>query len=345
MDCLYNFVGLLGCGNEEPLSGLYINDYAGMSGELLEKISTPEQASYFGFWQSVQRVAYARFKRDVQTMLYTQAQVRLDQVLFQTSKEFVQDWQQIQVLPADTTFRGIFATVSGSKYLAIKIKQIYAYNAGSNPVSGVDVKIFQTQDGKVLWSGQVDLEVGMNYIPVNETFYSDFDKVNLLVVVDCSNLDTTKGTFVDFGWAQMNGDCATRWSNFYTEGWQIYPASAPLDYGLGKNWTQSYDQSGIYMDAQIMCSIDSFICAQADFLADAWANLLCYQILYAKMASPRANYFAQGNREYTERTMVTFLDNYNDAMAVWARQLNLRGEGLCFDCGAAGMIQQGSVRP
>jgi hypothetical protein len=99
------------------------------------------------------------------------------------------------------------------------------------------------------------------------------------------------------------------------------------------------------MDAQLLCSLDSFICQQKEFLLDAWANLLCYQILWQKVASPRANYFSQGNREFTERAMATFLDGYQQSLAIWARQLNLRGEGLCFNCDNAGLIQQGFVRP
>ena len=52
MNCLTDFVGLRGCTATNPLSGLYINDFPGMQTELLEKISTPEQASYVGFWNS-----------------------------------------------------------------------------------------------------------------------------------------------------------------------------------------------------------------------------------------------------------------------------------------------------
>ncbi len=43
--------------------------------------------------------------------------------------------------------------------------------------------------------------------------------------------------------------------------------------------------------------------------------------------------------------MATYLEGYTQSLAIWARQLNLRGEGLCFDCDNAGLIQQGFVRP
>ena len=345
MNCLTDFIGLQGCGNVTPISGLYINDYPGMSSELLEKISSPEQASYYGFWESAQRVAYTRLKKDIQAALYKSAQARLDQVLFQTSRQFVQDWQQIQILEPAEQFRGVFVSVNGSKYIGINIRQVYIYNAGDEAVEDVPVKIFQTQDGKLLWEDTVTVQVGMNFIPVNEIFYSDFDKVNVMVAVDCTNLITTKGDFVDFGWNQMDVECATRFTYLWRNGWTIFPVTAPLNYGLGQSWSQSTSQTGVYMDATLICSLDAFICGQRDFITDAWANILCHQILWSKMASPRANYFAQGNREFTERSMVSFESAYKESLDIWAQQLNLSDEGLCFDCSAAGLVQQGFTRP
>jgi hypothetical protein len=221
---------------------------------------------------------------------------------------------------------------------------LYIYNADDASVS-VPVKIFQTQDGKVLWQNTIELESGMNSVPVNDTFYSDFDKINIMIAVDCTELYTLKGQFVDWGWNSFDFDCATRLSSYFQSGWDIFPVKAPLDYGLGKTWSQNTTQTGIYMDAALICSIDSFICHQKEFLVDAWANLLCYNILFSKMGSNRANYFAQGNREFTSEAMDTYLQNYTESLQVWARQLNLSGEGLCFNCSDSALIQQGFVRP
>lgn len=345
MNCLKDYIGLQGCTAGTPLSGLYINDYPGMSTELLEKVSTPEQASYAGFWNSTQNVAYQRLRRDVQTALFKSAQAQLDQVLFQTSKVFVNQWQSIDPLPLAPEYRGTFVSINGSKYLGIRIKQLYVYNSGATMVPAVEWKVIQTQDGKVLDSGTYDMQPGMNYVPINEVFYSDFDKVNILAVVDCTNLDTLQGMFVDYGWNQMDIECATRFTYLWRNGWFIRPVTAPLSYVMGSEWESNFSQNGVYMDAQLICSIDAFLCHQKEFLLDAWSNLLCYYVLWAKMASPRANYFAQGNREFTQTAMNTFMADYSDSLNIWARQLNLGAEGLCFDCDVAGLIQQGSTRP
>jgi hypothetical protein len=345
MNCLTDYIGLKGCNGLPPLSGVFINDYPGMNMELLEKISTPEQASYIGFWESTQTVAGIRIKRDIQTALFNSAQARLDQVIFQTRKQFVQNWAQVESLAPAPEYRGVFVSIEGSKYVGLRVRNISVYNFGTEIVEDVEVKIFQTQDGSVLWDSVVNIMPGMNYIPVNEVFYSDFDKINLMVAVDCTSLTTTQGMFGDFGFDQYDSECASRFVNLWRNGWSIFPVTAPLTYTIGEDWTQNTPQSGIYMDAQLICSLDSFICGQKEFLLDAWANLLCYQILWAKVASPRANYFSQSNRDYTERAMQTFLEGYTNSLAIWAAQLNLRGEGLCFNCEDSNLIQQGSIRP
>jgi hypothetical protein len=345
MDCLFDFIGLKDCSSTASISGLYINDFPSMQTELLEKISTPEQFGYVGVWESVQRVAYQRLKTDVQAALYKSAMARLDQVLFQTSKQFVQNWEQIEPLAPSEELRGVFVSIDGSKYLGLNIKQLYVFNAGETEVENVTIKIFQTQDGSVVWQNDFTIQTGMNYIPVNQTFYSDFDKVNIMVAVDCTNLTTTQGDFVDFGWNQMDIECAQPFTYLWQNGWDIFPVTAPLDYGIGKSWSNNSSQTGVYMDAQLICSVDAFICAQRDYLTYAWGNLLCHQILWTKLGSPRSNYFAQGNREYTERAMATYAESYKETLMVWANQLNLRDEGLCFNCEPATIIQQGFTRP
>jgi hypothetical protein len=345
MNCLENYIGLRSCTAGTPLSNLWINDLPGMSTELLDKIATTDQITYAGVWESIQRSAYEDFKFDIQNALYLSAEAQLDQVLFQTSKNFVQNWQQIDPLPAAAEYRGVFVSIEGSKYLGLRVKQLYIYNAGAVAVQDVDLKIYQTQDAKLLWNDSVVLLPGMNYVPVNEVFYSDFDKVNIALMVDCTELDTLQGSFIDYGWNQMDIECATRFTYLWRNGWSIFPITAPLEYGLGVDWSQDNSQSGIYWDAELLCSLDAFICGQREFLKMAYAYKLAYQVLWNKMLTQRGNYFAQSNKDITERNMATMDEKYKAMLATWARQLNLAAEGLCFNCEEAALVQVGRLRP
>jgi len=328
--CFQDFIGMPLCSTEEPASGVYITDYPGISTELADKVASADQITFAGVWKSVQRQAYQKMLTDVQKAIRESANARIDQVLFQTQKPFVQQWQQIQTLAPDAVYRGVLASVSGTKYMGLRVKSFWVYNAGSNTVN-VDVNIFQSQNAELVYTKNVDLAPGMNTVPVNQLFYSDFDKINLLLLVDCTNLETLGGNFIDWALLPYDIECATQWSLWNLNTVNMLPVEAPLNYGLGNTWTQQ-QQSGIYWDAELVCSLDLFVCSQRFNLLDAWARLLCSELLRFKLASQRVNYFTQSNREITERNQATFLQEYQDALSGWAQQLNLRGEGMCFNC-------------
>jgi len=319
-----------------------------MSTELLDKIASQDQVTFAGVWNDIQNSSYLRFKTMVQDALVSAGSARMDQVLYQTQKPFVNQWDSIQKKDARPQFRGVIASIAGSRYVGLKIKNILIYNSGELDVQYVDIRIVQTQDGKILKQLTETLSPGMNKIPVNEVFYSDFDKINIALLVDCSNLDTLDGNFIDygnFGFGDLLDYCPSQYSNWIQDGYIIYPITAGLDYVKGQDWNNDSSQSGVYWDAELIASLDAFINAQKEPLLDAWTNLLCKQTLWAKLSSFRVNYFTQSNREITESNMATFESQLIDAVKVWAKQLNLENEGLAFNYRDAAMIQSSGRRP
>ena len=344
-NCLFDFIGLEGCTTDEPLSGVSIQQYPGISTELMDKVASQDQVTYKKVWNDTQTTAFQKLKTDIQTKLLKFANARLDQVLFQTSKVFVQQWQQTQPLigPAEK-YRGCFASIAGGKYLGLRVKNAYIFNGSDTPVE-VTIKYFQTQDATLLYEKTVTLQPKMNTIPINKLFYSDYDKINIAQLVDCTNLTTLNGTFIDYGWNGYNDDCIMRYNIWFINGWNNFPVSAPLDFDIGHNFAQNWEATGIYWDAELICSVDAFICSQKYYLIDAWARLLCAELLRTKLASNRVNYFTQSNRELTERNQATFLSEYQDALDGWAQQLNLKREGLCFNCDDSMVIRTRGQRP
>jgi hypothetical protein len=162
--CLLDFIGLRGCSTTEPESGVYINQYPGMSSELMDKIASQDQVTFSQVWKDIQQTAYLELKTSVQKALKDFAGARLDQVLFQTSRLFVQQWQQINPVPEEAIFKGVFTSIAGSKYAGLRIKKAYIYNSGDVAVANVPIKIFQCQDGTVLWETTVTVQPGANTI-------------------------------------------------------------------------------------------------------------------------------------------------------------------------------------
>lgn len=61
MNCLTDYIGLKGCSNEPPASGLYINTLPGISLQSLDMIATPDQITYKGLWSDAQEEAFNEF--------------------------------------------------------------------------------------------------------------------------------------------------------------------------------------------------------------------------------------------------------------------------------------------
>jgi hypothetical protein len=347
MNPLLDYVGIRSCG-VTPESGIFINQFPGMSTELMDKIASQDQITFKQVWNDIQESAYLRFKTVVQDALVKSGSARFDQVLYQTQKPFVQQWAEIEGQPAEEIYRGCIASIAGSRYLGLKIKNILVYNSGESDVPYVDIRLVQTQDGKILKQLTETIKPGMNRISINETFFSEFDKINIALLVDCTNLPTLNGSFMDygyFGFGDLMDFCPGQFSNWVLSGYSIFPLTASLDYVKGNGWNNDSSQSGVYWDAELIASLDAFISSQKEDLLDSWTNLLCKQTLWSKLSSNRVNWFTQSNQEITNANMATFESQFIDAIKIWANQLNLQGEGLAFNYSDAAVVQNRGIRP
>jgi hypothetical protein len=347
MNCLLNYVGIRSCG-VAPESGVFINQFPGMSTELMDKIASQDQVTFIQVWKDIQNSAYLRFKSVVQDALVSFGSARFDQILYQTQKPFVQQWAKVEPKPEEAIFRGVIATITGSRYVGLKVKNILVFNSGNTDVQYVDVRLVETQTGKILWQESITMQPGMNKIFVNETFFSDWNAINIALLVDCTNLPTLDGTFMDygaFGWGNLMDSCPSQFSCWVNQGYSIYPITADLNYESGNDWNNDNSQSGVYWDAELIASLDAFICSQKEDLLDAWTNLLCYYTLWTKMSSNRVNWFTNSNQEITNSNMATYDTQFKDAIKIWANQLNLQGEGMAFNYEDAAIFQNRGRMP
>lgn len=62
IDCFTGLVGILGCGNEVPGSGLYINSLPGITLEMVDNIADAEQVTYLGVWKEIEARGVLKFR-------------------------------------------------------------------------------------------------------------------------------------------------------------------------------------------------------------------------------------------------------------------------------------------
>lgn len=64
MDCLLDYIGLKGCNEQVPESGLYINTLPGISIQAIDSTADSEQVTYKQVWADAQVEASERFSLD-----------------------------------------------------------------------------------------------------------------------------------------------------------------------------------------------------------------------------------------------------------------------------------------
>jgi hypothetical protein len=347
MNCLTNYIGLKSCNAQQPLSGLYINDLPGMSNEFLNAIATQDQPSFIQMYESVQRVVLEQIKSQVRASLYEIAEATMDQSLFFTKRPTVFTQQVIQPASAEAKYKGIWVSAFGSKYLQMRVNSVWIYNSGAE-AQYVPLKIFSTFDWSVLYETTITVPSGFSEVAINQVIDLQFDGLNVFLAIDTTDVPTIKNPWLSdlSEWGVSDCACANRGPNHYWnyQDWTIYPVTMPLNVALPDKIKTDFNQSGVMFNLELICSTESFICANREHLKMFIAYALAEQILLNKLAGFNQNFHATFNPEQTERTMVTFRGMKEMALKTWAKSVNLSGEDMCFSCGDAQYIQSVGVR-
>jgi hypothetical protein len=345
MSCLTGYIGIKGV-DDVPLSGLYINDLAGISTELIDKIADCEKVDFEGMWSSIQIRSYAHLVSDVIGYMATKAM--LEQEVYQT-KRFSTRGKSIDPVSASSEWRGCYVRLPESKYSKLYIKNLYVY---SLVVETTVLRVYDAQDGEQLYEQEIDLSVGFNTIQVEQDFGLRFRNTELLIVVDCTNVDTIKtdSEYYHF-WGQDSCGC-----NFNNFGHSDYPEIIPatLPYGenpINDNIDTSAHGKGVWIDASLICSVDEFICQNKGLLKTAWWYLLGREVLTEKLAGSRVNYFASGNLERTAwlrdgaDNNASFQRTYKHMLKNALNGINIEGDLICFNCFESTEIKTGTIVP
>ena len=348
MNCLTDYIGLKSCSATTPESGIWINDLPGMSNELLNSIATSDQVTFKEVWNSVQRVVYEQIKSQLHQHLFDMGQVEMDQTLFQTNRINIFNRQVIMPTDAIAKLKGVWASAYGSKYLAMNLKSLYVYNSGSVAVADVPFKVYNTFDWSILHEETVDLEPGINEIPINQVFTLQFQGFNLFFALDTTDVPTIRNPYTQdwYSWGPSDCACANQGPNHYWDyqGFQLYPAVMDLDPELPQTMNFDWAQSGVYVDLELMCSIESFICQNRKHLKMGIAYALASQILLNKMAGSNQNFYATYNPEQTNATLATFNEMRDKEFKTWARIAKMNAGDICFSCDDAQVIRSVGIR-
>ena len=334
--CLKDYIGIKHCSQtSNPASNLYLNQLAGMSTELIDKIANSEQETFLGVWDDVQLRALPRFAQDFQMYLFEHSGVGFNKTLFTT--DLITKPRNYHSLPIDlANLRGVYVYLPISRYVRFDLAKVQVYIKELPVDPNLTIRIFDLQNETELTAMPFVAVQGINNIETNLTFELNSSAIELFIGIE-ANFETIQTG--SCGWHDCEEDCSVNyWGISHSERALVLPATYLLS-----NTEINYEAValgglngyGISLDSQVVCSIEPFLCENKAHLKYALMYLLGVEMLNQKLASnigSRINYFTHGNLEQTKATRDMYEKEYVKAMKNAVRSLNIPDSGICFAC-------------
>ena len=333
LDCLTGYVGLKGCGEPVPASGLYINTLPGIDTSLLDKIASPDQITYKGVWDDIQALAQQEILFDITAALKDRYKIR---TLLRSTNIGVKIDTGVQTIAA-ANYRGY--SVDLCKYLpdGYTFSNMVVHNVDSLmlylpavTVNEFDIKIF---DGVLLTElfsytlEPTNQVAGWNTIPVNRAFAAtkliycyDSTEVNSVGLALPSTInDSLCGCFGNM----YSGSCPGEVKGII---------STDLT-GVG-TVTEGSDTYGLTGVISIACSLSSLVCSNKLMFSKPYQLLLGSKLMEMALNTDRFGAFNTTKAEKTRSLMENYHQDYISTMKVVLKGLELDDADPCIDCDA-----------
>lgn len=339
LTCLIDHIGINGCDQPVPPSGLYINGLPGIELKMIDKVADADQVDYLGVWEDVQKRAAKRFLNDINAEF--NSRYKLKTITQAVNVERKID-TSITTL-AGTDYRGFTLELEreGQDYVSsnlqvINIQYLNLYLAA--PVN-TTVKIYDLDTETQLFSLAVTGAIGWNQISVLSTFAAR----RILVVydatlVDSVTLDITKlsnavkyhNDYYYLNYSYLNGNIEIRGA-----------LSTIADKYTITNANDTFGLSAIF---NIYCSYEAMICNNLSVFENAFWYLLGIELMNERIYSSRLNEFTVMDRSKADDlhqlfTVMykggTYKDvQYKGELQTAIEGINLNKRDICIECNA-----------
>lgn len=333
MKCLEGYIGIRGCDDSEPESGLYINDLPGISLETLDKIADQEQITYLKVFEDIERRALRRFRTLTNHWLGVRYQIRN---LTQSAN--------LGKLIDETNITGIASEDRGfafwlsndddyriSNLHVIHVQELAMYEPRTNGGQTITVKIYnithrdaEHYDGDQVFTYTFTSAEGWNRIPVNLDIKAELGIMcvyNGNIKSAALELPEDISCFCECV-CDYYGCCDAK-----IEGIQKAMGTFAGNVTRGTN---TFGLSGII---SVGCRFDQFICDNRQNFATALWWLYGYEYWYERIYTNRLNRFGTIDKEHAIKARAESWTMFNDELQISLEGVYLK-EDCCVDCNA-----------
>lgn len=324
MNCLTDYIGLRGCTDSDPLSGLYINDLAGINLKSIDALADSEQVNYLGVWEAVQKRAQTKLLSAVQSVFLSRYKLKTISQSYAMPKDLTGD----SVTIADASYSGVQIDAScgqqiewtTSNLMFISVQSLSVYFGDAWDASTCNYRVVDSFTGEVLTSGTFVPTAGFTgwyQININQRFFSQMINVEVSTrgrVTETVNINQTNG----WGCACMNAlwgcDCCA-WVR-----------------GISGDDTNESTTKGVLAIMTIGCSFEGLICNNLNTFDAAYWNLLGHEIMIERIYADRMNKYTTIGKEEAEELRAYYMVEFEKYLKLAVDGINLDQFDCCLEC-------------
>lgn len=350
MNCLTDYIGLKGCSQAVPGSGLYVNSLPGMSSEVFSKIANSDQATAKNLWRDVQNAAYQQLHTDVWRLFQNRYQIRsvarsinIGSAIDLSSQSGVADNYRGFGVDSDS---GIDSDYTRSHLLGISVDSLQLF-IPEIPDDPFELIIWDLDTKELLFDLTVNNEAypinsgAWNTIPVNMVFASK----RLGFGYDSNQIDSYNLNIP----SSINKSLHSCMCDWYGFDCNTYKCPGRV-FGLftastnDLSHTESDNNSfGLTATIGFVCSYENLICTNKMLFKDAWWYLLGWMTLEYELKGSAITNRNTVKKEDAKQDQDDLFKAYTDKLTIAVNGINLDTNDLCLECNGA--VRKEFVQP
>ena len=330
MDCLTGYIGLKGCTEEQPGSGLWLNTLPGIPAALLTQIANADQVTAKNVKRDIEITAQSQLLSDVTTAFNDRYRMRsIARVMdlgmgIDTASPlaFAALYRGFSIDPQNDLCEGYVK----STLLGISVDEIKFYvssiEAGATDVT---VQVRNLDLGTTLLTTIIpiaDVTTGWNTVAINRVF----DLCHLAFVIDHTDINTYELPLSE----KLSGvfsDCLCQCTG--CDGCTGKIQGISID-GATESFTDySY---GVTASVSLTCSYEGLICTNKKTFARALWYLEGHHTMFHAMYTPSFSRYNTVDRDKTQGLMDEYFARYNEELIRVVKGIDLAQNDYCLEC-------------
>lgn len=329
MECLRNYIGVLGCGAPVPTSGKYLNGLPGISLESIEKLANDEQKNFLGVFKDVQERALSKFQ--IEVIQKFSKEFRLKQI--RTSTDLLKKINPANLTPQAAMQRGFSielkyrnSNFTSSNLQLIYVESISFYIPDRTTIGpSVIISITDLETGATVETITVplgDVVNGWNDKIVNK--YYDLSRI--AVTYDATKIDGVEELINQLS---VNG--------FYSAISIVYggycePFLRGIEFATPDTPSYGTNIFGITGKFSVVCKFDKLVCQNRDLFVYPLWYLAGAELMIERLNSDRVNEFTTIGLEKAAELYKDFMAEFDRSLTQLIDSISLNGDDACLEC-------------